>query len=236
MGLFDDIYDMFGGGGDKSNPADAAMPYYDRIPDILKQYYNPYIQRGDSAWNIFNPIQQSMANDPTAYLNNIMKGYKPSQGYQYQLDQMQKAAGNSAAAGGMRGSQQDIQNAAHIADQLSGADMQNFLSNVLGIQDKGMTGLEDQYGTGFKASGSLADQLANVLGTQGSLAFQGQANQNQDKSDFLSSLFKLGGAGLGAFMGGPWGAAAGGALGGSLGGGRDHSMGNVENNIYSGWF
>jgi len=37
-------------------------------------------------------------------------------------------------------------------------------------------------------------------------------------------------------MGGPWGAAAGGALGGSLGGGRDHSMGNVENNIYSGWF
>lgn len=240
MGLFDDIYDMFGGGGNK-NPADAAMPYYDRIPDILKQYLSPYIQRGDSAWNIFNPIQQKMASDPTAYLNNIMKGYQPSQGYQYQLDQMQKASGNSAAAGGTRGSIQDMTNASHIADQLSGQDMQQFLQNVLGIQDKGMSGLEDQYGMGFNASGSLAEQLSNLLGTEGSLAFQGQSQQNQSKNDFMSMLEKLGGAGIGAFFGGPMGAAGGNLFGnlfGSSSGSNPHSMNSFENSIGNnqGWF
>ena len=179
------LSDFFSGG---KNPADAAMPYLNQIPGMEKGYYDPYIQHGNEAYNTFNPKLTGMTNDPAAFLEQLMKGYEPSRGYQLQRDEALKAAGNSAASAGMRGSQNDISQSARITDSLMGQDMQQWLQNVLGIQKEGTTGLEHLFDTGASASGALAGDLSNVLGTQAGLAFQGQANQNKGRNDLLTGL------------------------------------------------
>ena len=211
------LSDIFGGGGSKkNNPANAAMPYLNQIPDMEKGYYNPFINRGNDAYNQFNPVLNNMTTDPAGFLESMMKGYEPSRGFQLQKDQMLKAAGNTAAAGGMRGSLNDIQDEARITDMLMGNDMQQWLKNVMGIQDTGLQGQQHLYDTGFNATQNLTGDLSNVLGTQAQLAFQGQREKNKSNSDMWSGLGKLAGAGIGAYFGGPWGAAAGANIGGSL--------------------
>lgn len=185
------LSDFFGGG---KNPADAAMPYLNQIPGMEHEAYDPYIGYGKDAASILNPNFSSMSKDPAAFLENILKSYQPSKAYQLREEETSRAAGNTAAAGGMRGSLNDIKNQARIADSLLGEDMQQWLNNVLGIQKEGDTGLTHLFDTGFNATKGLTGDLANVLGTQASLAFQGQANQNQSRSDLISGLLKaLGG-------------------------------------------
>lgn len=185
------LSDFFSGG---KNPADAAMPYLDKIPGMEHQAYDPYIGYGKDAASILNPQYAAMGKDPVAFLENIMKGYQPSKSYQLKEEEASRAAGNTAAAGGMRGSLSDIKNQARIADSLLGEDMQQWLNNVMGIQKEGMGGLSHLFDTGFDATKGLTGDLANVLGTQASLAFQGQANQNQSRNDLISGLLKaLGG-------------------------------------------
>ncbi len=224
------LSDLFGGGGKKSNPANAAMPYLNQIPGMLtnqfnqqKGYLDPFIQRGNSAYDTFNPIYTNMAKDPAAFLESLMQNYEPSRGFGLKKDAMLKAAGNTAAPGGMRGSLQDIDQEAKLTDSLLGDDMQQWLQNVLGIQGTGLSGESHLYDTGFDAtrglvdaSRGLGDNLSNVLGTQAQLAFQGQREKNQRNSDTMSGIGKLAGGAIGAYFGGPWGAAAGANIGGSF--------------------
>jgi len=184
MGIFDDL---FGGG---KNPADAAMPYYKQIAPMERQNYNPYIQRGNAAYDIFNPIYSSMASDPAAFLQKMMGGYTASKDYQLKRDEMNRAAGNTAAAGGMRGSLSDISNEARIDDYLMGQDMQNWLANVMKLQGAGLEGEQHLYDTGFNATQGLTSDLANIFGTQGQLAFQGQRENNQSRNDWLEGIMK----------------------------------------------
>ena len=178
------------------NPAKSAMPYLDKASKL----YDPYMQQGQQAGQQWGAQNAQMAQDPTAFLEQLMQNYQPSQGYQMKLDEGMRAAGNSAAAGGMRGTQTDIANSGRLAQSLMGDDMQQWLQNVLGIQGQGRAGQQYDYGQGYKAAGDLG----NVYGSQGSLAFQGQQSKNQNVQD----LFK-------AIMGGA-GKAAGGAAGGGF--------------------
>lgn len=201
MGILDDLF-----GGD--NPADAAMPYYNKIPGMEHNGYDSYINRGNDAYNKFSPIYDRMSADPSGFLNSLMSGYTKSKDYQMKNDEMTRAAGNTAAAGGMRGSIDDIKNQSHITDALMGADMQNWVQNVLGIQGAGLSGQQHLYDTGFDASRDLTGDLSNVYGTQGSLAFQGQSELNKRRSDMMEALIK-GGAGAAALHAyGPAGADA----------------------------
>jgi hypothetical protein len=210
------MFDFLSGGGGGKNPADAAMPYLNQIPGTIAPYFNPFITQGNASAPIMRGLFDAMSTDPASVLENIMGSYQPSKSYQLKKDEMTKAAGNTAAAGGMRGSLQDITNESRITDALLGDDMQQWLNNVLGIQGKGLEGISHLYDTGYDASKSLAGDLSNVLGTQAGLAFQGQANKNQKQSDMWGGLGKLAGAGIGAYFGGPWGAAAGANIGGSF--------------------
>lgn len=201
------LSDFFKGG---KNPADAAMPYLNQIPGMEKGYYDPYISRGNQAGDVLTPQFNQMTKDPSAFLEGIMKNYEPSRGFQLKRDEMLKAAGNTAAAGGMRGSLGDISNESRISDVLMGDDMQQWLQNVLGIQKEGTEGLGHQFDNGFDATKGLTGDLSNVLGTQAGLAFQGQTNQNQSRNDLLSGLVKA----LGGIAG--FGLPGGGTIGGSV--------------------
>lgn len=176
------------------NQGGSAMNYLNNIPGTITPYYQPFINQGQSAYNTMNPQISAMTSDPVAFLQNIMKGYQPSNSYQMQNTEMQKAAGNTAAAGGMRGSLNDISNSAHITDTLMGNDMQNWLANVLGIQRTGLGQESHIYDTGYNASNALAGDLSNVMGSQSQLAFQQQQQKEQQKSDLMHSL--VGGAGM----------------------------------------
>lgn len=194
------------------SPMSAANPYFDRAYGL----YDPYQQQGQAAYNQLNPQLGQMSSDPAAFLENLMKSYTASRGYGMKRDEMLRAAGNSAAAGGMRGSPSDMQNEAQLTDMLMGEDMQQWLQNVLGIQGAGMQGLGHFYDTG---AGATSD-MANILGTQGSMAFQNQAQKNKNSSDLWRNFARLGttaAGGIGGFFaGGPVGAMAGAGIGSKL--------------------
>lgn len=224
MGLFDTYtdwafkkpFDFITGRGGK-DPAHEAGKYLDQIPGVSHGIYDPYIQHGKDAYNTFNPITSSMTTDPAGFLENIMKNYSTSRGFKLKNDQMTQAAGNTAAAGGMRGSMGDIGNQAHITDMLMGDDMQQWLQNVMGIQGRGLQSQEHLYDTGFDASKNLGSDLTNTLGSKATLGYQGALQGNKSHSDMVSALMKLIGGGAGFMAGGPGGAAIGSQVGGSLG-------------------
>lgn len=209
MGFFDSLFGI----GD-ANPANQARKYIDQIPGQLYGIYDPYIDRGNAQYAGLNQQYTNMGQDPTGYLNKILQSYTPSKAYQLQRDEALRAAGNTAAAGGMRGSLDDIQKQARIADSLSGQDMQQWLNNVLGIQSTGLTGQQGFYNQGYNAANNLAGDLSNVLGTQGQLAFQGQAQQNQSYRDLMNALFKH--LATGASMAGSAMSGAGGGMSGAF--------------------
>ena len=188
---------LFGLGGGK-NPSDAAMPYLNQIPDILKQYYGPWLQGGQNAMGQTQGIYDQMTNDPNAYYNKIAAGYKESPGYQTRLNQGLQAAGNAAAAGGMAGSPQHQLQAAQKATDLQSEDFNNYLNQVLGIGKTGLQGEENALTRGFNASGNMADTLSQLLGTQGQYAYGGQNWENQNKKSGLENIF----SGIGSAL--PW--------------------------------
>lgn len=196
---------LFGGDAD---PSAEANQYLDRIAPMEKGYYNPYIQKGNDAYDSISGSLGKMSSDPVAFLEELMKSYTPSRGYNLRRDEALRSAGNTAAAGGMRGSINDIDTESRLTDSLMGEDMQQWLQNVLGIQKEGMGGEQHIFDTGYDATRNLTSDLSNVLGTQGSLAYQGAASKNQSHSDLLSGLMKAAAGGAGFYFGGPAGAAA----------------------------
>lgn len=182
-------------GGDES-PMDSANQYLNQIPGVGHQGYDPYINAGTDASGKTKGQYESMIDDPTGFINKLMEGYKPSEGYNYQKEQLQKELGNTAAAGGIAGTPLDQENQGAGIQKLLSGDMQQFLQNVLGRYDKGLAGEEGIATRGYDASKGLTDLLGNVLGSQSGLAYRDQNDKNQRSTDLWSMFGKaLGGAG-----------------------------------------
>ena len=165
---------LFGGG---RNPADAAMPYLNQIPGVAHQGYDPYVNAGRTASGKTQGAYEGLMNDPSGFIDNLMKNYKTSEGYNFQKDILGKEMSNTAAAGGIAGTPLDQMNQAQGVQGLLSKDMQQYLSNVLGRYDTGLKGEEGIAGRGYDASGKLTDALGGALNQQGGLAFQGQSQQ-----------------------------------------------------------
>lgn len=202
MGILDKI---FGGGHDK-NPMEAANPYLNKIPGVAHAAYDPYVNKGMEASGRTSDIYEQLLADPTAFINKIMGGYEPSEGYQFQKDQLTKELSNTAAAGGVAGTPMDQMNQGQGVQKLLSGDMQQFLQNVLGMFKTGLTGEEGVATRGYDASGKLTDTLGNALNQQGGLAFNNAQQENKNKGDLWSMFGKALGTGAGAFLGGTPGA------------------------------
>lgn len=182
-------------GGDK-NPMNEANQYLNQIPGVAHQGYDDYINQGKDASGKTKGKYEDLMNDPTGFINKLMEGYKPSEGYQFQKDQLTKELGNTAAAGGIAGTPQDQMNQGEGVQKLLSGDMQQFLQNAFGAFNTGLQGEEGIAGRGFDASGKLTDALGGALNQQGGLAFNNAQQQNKNKSDMWSMFGKaLGGAG-----------------------------------------
>lgn len=191
---------------DEPNPADSAMPYFKQIPDVEHAAYDPYIQHGEDAYNKSSPEFNQMASDPTSVISAIMSHYQASPEFKYMNDYLTRGAANTAAAGGIRGSTQDIADEGGITQGLMSKDMQQFLQNVLGIKGAGLQGEQNLYNIGYGASNELGSSLGTNLGNEGQLAFQGQREQNKRKDDLRAALFSglgsIGGSLFNMFTGG----------------------------------
>lgn len=179
------------------NPADAAQPYLEQIPGTIKPYLDPYAQTGLEAKDRLTPEYEQLMSDPAAFINKLMEGYTPSEGYQARKDELTSMAGGTAAAGGFRGTETDIRNQSDIINRLMSQDMQDYLKNVLGAYQTGLSGEAGLMQQGLGAGESLASSLANVLGTQATTAFQGAQQQEANKNALLRAALGLGGSALG---------------------------------------
>lgn len=214
------IFSFLKGG---KNPAPVANAYLQEIPRFGREAYEPFINQGRNADEVLaqeyarllqnRPEYSPMAENPIEYLNYISSQYEPSVGFQSKKKRLGAEAAGVAAAGGFRGAQPDVDRQSELINSLLNEDMQQFIANVLGIQQYGQGGQERQHAAGlqgyqgvanrgFQAASNLGDYLGSNMGQQAGLQFQGRAQQNANQNALLNAGLGLAAGGLGAFMGG----------------------------------
>ena len=181
------------------NPANAAQPYLQQIPGVGHQYYDPYIQQGQQAGQTLQS-EYGKQLDPTTFLNELQKGYKPSESYQFRKDDLMKEMAAVAGQGGYAGTPMAQRQYGEQANRILSEDQQQYLQNALGIYGQGISGEQDFYNKGYGASGNMADLLGGALNQQGGLAFQGQSQQNTNRQALIRALAQALGLGAGAAM------------------------------------
>lgn len=187
MGILDSLLGAFG-----MDPAGAAQKYVEKIPGAVSPYYKPFIEEGEQARGQLTPQYEQMMQDPSAFINALMGQYEPSKGYQFQKEEMGQAAANTAAAGGFRGTPYDIEQQEKLTQGLLGQDMQQWLQNVLGVQQRGIAGEETGAQRGYEAGRGYGDILGQNLQTMGGLAGQ----QAQQRANIFGDIAKTIGGGL----------------------------------------
>ena len=188
------------------NPADKAMPYLDQIPGQTNQYMDPFFQAGKGALPGLQEQYGNLLKDPGALMNHIGQSYQQSPGLNFAIQQAMQGAGHAAAAGGMAGSPQHEQQNMQMSSDIASQDYNNWMNKALGLYGSGLSGQQGMAGMGQQAGQSMADMIAQTLAQKGNLAFQGQSQKNQNRSDMWGNVFKAFG---GAMSGGGAGAMAG---------------------------
>lgn len=179
-------------GGFGEDPADKAAKYYDQVPGTLNKGYDPYVQTGK--WSMDQLKQQygNLVNDPGALIQKLGQGYQKSPGYDWRLKQGQGSISNANAAGGMAGTQQHLQQAGQLGENLASDDFNNYLKNALGLYGQGVEGLSGLNQQGYNANNELTTSLAQALMTQGNLAYTGGQDQNEEMGQGLDLFTQLG--------------------------------------------
>lgn len=190
---------MMSGMFDQNNPADAAMPYLNQIPGMMKDQYQPYINAGQQALPQLQGQYSDLMSNPGGKLNSIGANYKQSPGFNLALKQALQSTNHGAAAGGMYGSPQNDYQNMDVASGLASRDYDTWLQHALGMYGMGMQGEQGMYNTGYSASNNLANGLGQNLMNQGQLAYEGQAGQNQAQGNMFGQIGQIGSM-LAAFL------------------------------------
>lgn len=185
-GLATGLYGLFHKG---RNPADAANKYLNQIPGVANQAYNPYMQAGQNMMGQQNGIYSQMMSNPSEYFNQLASGYKESPGYQSQLKAALGAGTNASAAGGMAGSLQHQDQAMGTASDMANKDFQQYMQNIMGLQQTGLQGGENTQNRGFNATQDWANMQGSNLAQQGGLAAKGADWQNQQNQQNWGNIF-----------------------------------------------
>jgi len=176
------------------NPADEASKYYDQIAGKTGQYFDPYNQAGQSQIPGLQEQYGKGMNDPGGLLNEIGGSYKQSPGLNFAIQQALMGGNNAAAAGGMAGSPQHQQQNMGLATNLASQDYNDWLQQATGIYGNAMTGSQGMANQGQQAGSNQANMIAQSLAQQGTNAYSGQQNKNQNNSDFWNMAGKAAGA------------------------------------------
>jgi hypothetical protein len=169
--------------------------------------YNKWMQKGEGALNPFMQAGQGAIGDyqnwlkgmqdPSGFINGLMGNYQESP-YTHNLQQQAMRTGmNYGSANGLAGSsalaQQMQQNAGNISQQ----GMNDWLKNVLGINQMYGQGQGNLMQGGQNAANSLANMFQNAGNFMGENAYNQQAGRQNDFQNMMNGGFGiLGGLGF----------------------------------------
>lgn len=195
MGIFDVFF------GKKQDPAKEAGKYLNQVRPMLEEYYDPYVEYGQSALPTLEEQYRSLLSDPGAFYRSLGEDFYTSPGYQFQMDEAMNAANQAAGASGLLGTPAHQQQSARYAQNLANQEYNNYISNLMDLYSQGLAGTQGQAQLGLGATGQLASGVANTLGSQANLGFSQAASQNEQRSQAIGDLI---GTAAAAFGGG-WG-------------------------------
>lgn len=234
LGLLGGLFGGGGGGGGGGASINAGRQYLNQVPQIANNYYAPYrnegwhaAMRGDENLNQMDRLYDRgpvfdyynrLTRDPQGYMNEIMRGYRPSEGYQYKLRKMLEQQRAGASAGGFVGTPQDTERQADITRGLLGQDQQEWINNIFGAQNTGAQGATNLLGgreraalrkafneqlreeRGYTANEAMANMLAGNMQEQAGLGIQAGQQRERSQANRRRELMSLIGSGLGAGM------------------------------------
>lgn len=151
----------------------SANNYLKKIPGVVKPYYDPYIESGNQAIPILEEQYGKLVSNPGDIYSSLGSGFQTSPGYNFALEQALNASNNAAAAGGMAGSPMHEQQNMTVATGLADQDYYNYMNDVLGLYNTGLSGEQKLYNTGYQASDTLAKILSGNLQSQATAAAMG---------------------------------------------------------------
>ena len=175
---------------DASAPYRAAQAPYENYMNRATGAQNPFFNAGTQALPQYQNFLSSMSN-PSDFINHLMKSYQASPYSQYLQQQAIRSAQNAGSESGLLGSspmnQQIQQNATNISSQ----DMQNWLSNVLGINTQYGAGLQGLVSGGQNSANALSDLFSNQAQGAGNLAYGQEQGRNQNVGNIIGGIFGL---------------------------------------------
>ncbi len=190
--------------GGSKNPANGANDVLSQIPEALRPYFQPYIDKGQAAGDKLTGQYGQMTENPGDFYNNLGKGYKESPGYQATLREALAGANNAAAmgGGGGLGTPGHENYAANAAGDVANKDFQQYIDHIMGIFTQGQKGQQEEERQGYESSKDYGTSIGNVYGQKAQNTYAGQAGENARHAQNWSNLFQLGGAALGGYLGG----------------------------------
>lgn len=213
MGFFNDINNsIFSGGSDAPG---AAMDQMKNIPGVYQKYLQPWVSRGDDAYNSYSKsLADMMKNGGVDFVNGIYNQYYESPQYKFAAEQAQNAAANAAAAGGTLGTGAHQAQLADYIQGLSSRDQGDFYNRVMGAYGQGLAGQNNIMNMGYNAGSNIAGGLSDYYNNMASLAY----NQKEAQMRGAMNTMGMGISALSGGFGAPGGFSWGGALSGLSGG------------------
>lgn len=171
-----------------SMPYQNAANQYQKWAQMGTGAMNPFMQAGAGAIPQYQNWLKTMSN-PQQFINNLMSGYQESPNAKFMQQQAMRAGENMGSASGLMGSTplalQMQQNAGNISQQ----DMQNWMGNVLGMNQLYGGALGNEMNMGEQGANSLMNMYSNMANNMGDMAYSEGAAQNQNFGNILSDIF-----------------------------------------------
>lgn len=204
------IDDFFGGGREQA--AKDMQNQYQQGMAGAQGMMNPYIQRGNTAYDAYIAALNQGKNPADLY-NQFANSYRESPEALAQVQVGQKNANNAAAASGMIGSGAEQTAAANLAQSVRSQDFDKYMGNMYNTRNEylgGQSGLETQ---GFNASNNLMQTMQKYFDDMA----KARAAQDTGRAGGMQGLAGMGLGVAGSIFGGPIGGALGGAIGNYFG-------------------
>lgn len=179
--------------GNSGAPYESAMEQYDKYLKQAKDVQNPFYNAGKGAIPDYQNWLKGMQN-PSGFINNLMGQYQESPFAKYQQQQGLRTAQNLGSATGLTGSTPLQLQAQQNSQNISSADMQDWLGRVLGINTEYGAGQKSLVNTGQGSANALTDLLSNYGKSMGELAYGKEAGRQQDQSNIFGGLAGLAGS------------------------------------------
>lgn len=218
------IDNILGGGPGRGNK--AYDRYLSQIPGVYKEYLGAYSDAGQAALPGYQDKLNELLNDPNGFIKSIMGEYESSPYYQFQVDEMQNGSNNAAAANGTLGGGQHQFDISSLIRGLASQDQQQYLGNVVGAFNNGLTGTKGLIDLGANAGSTIANGIAGNYQDRGALAYKSALDNANRDQELFNGAIELGAMAFGA----PPGAA--GAAGGGGGGMQFSNAGKNFSNFF----